>query len=124
MKTNNYTIRPVNQNDLDPAIRVTLYGRVIELDGNIVAIGGVYRANRTTMSISIKPGALECPYFKRALIKACSEVMNHVRKNYRRVYADAQTGSAQEITLIEHYGFRWIGDYKGKPIYRWDANDV
>lgn len=95
---------------------MTFRGVVIDKDGEIIALGGVYREQQNMIAFSdFKPGALK---YKKEIVKAANMAMDIV-KEYREVFAIIMQDNFRSTShsFITHYGF--VEDPARPGVYVW-----
>jgi hypothetical protein len=114
------TIRPATAEDLErfygapPA--QTMQALVADLDGELLAVGGVMRTADALVAFSdMKPGMRR---HKKDIVRGAREIMRLVHASRAPVLAVADRNEAGAGNLLQRFGFRPAGTSRGAAVYR------
>lgn len=111
------TIRMATQRDIESFYGkmppLTMKGFVVEHDGSIIGIGGVYwNEGKKVLFSEIKP---EGKKFKKTMVRVAKRIVAELNPRY--ALADGCTEGAAK--LLEHLGFEPVEgvEYSGSPLF-------
>lgn len=110
-------IRPATQRDVEAFYGamppLTMKGFVVEHEGELLGIGGIYwNEGKKVLFSEVKP---EGERFKKTLVRVAKRIVKELRPRY--ALADKHTEGAAK--LLEHLGFEPVEgvEYGGSPLF-------
>lgn len=92
--------------------RPTLQAVVLEVDGELLAMGGIYyHGNRIIAFSDLKPGAEK---YGLSIMRGSKMIVELMRKKRRPIYAVREEGLDSAPGFLAHFGFEQTGEY-----YEW-----
>ena len=89
-------------------------GKVVEVDGEVAVIGGIFNTDPMFASMDIVPEFSDDRKCQKLYIKACTEMMTFARDNLSELLVAAKDDHTAP-TFLKHYGFEEIDP----GIYLW-----
>lgn len=87
---------------------------VLDVDGEILAVGGIYYEGSRIIAFSdLKPGA---EAYKKSIMRGTKMILELMRKKRRPVHAVRDPEISTAPGFLAHLGFEQVGDY-----YEWHS---
>jgi hypothetical protein len=112
-------IRPATQSDLEAfyegVIPVTMRAFVVEVDGVVAGVGGVYDENGVSIAFSQMKEPLRA--HKRLVVSCAMFLRDVIRETKETVFALANQKEKNAPRLLERLGFEYVGPTNVGPLY-------